>query len=341
MNIYLNSLREGLLGGTLAVGAVIGLYAGMALAEDPLPSEMMPRADESLLLDIDKAGENFVVVGERGHVLLSPDGKNFTQKPSPVRATLTAVDFVDAKHGWAVGHDAVVIATNDGGESWVVQNWDPELEKGLLDVLFLDAQRGIAIGAYGLYLQTSDGGKTWEKLENDVTMAEWHFTAIIKLNDGGLLIAGEAGGVALSRDEGATWVKLASPYEGSFFSAIPWGEKGAMLLGLRGNIFVTDALPALDAVEEVADAAAEEMDEPAADWKHLQTGTVQSFMGGRTLPDGNVVAVGVNGVVATIDQSGTVTLRENPVTLGYSAVVPLGGEQVVVVGEGGSHLYGY
>ncbi len=340
MKIQLMRMREGWQGAALAVTAAISLASGAALAEDPMPSEMMPKAPESLLLDIDKAGGNFVTVGERGHVLVSSDAETFVQKQTPVRATLTAVDFVDAKNGWAVGHDAVIIATSDGGETWSLQNWDPELEKPFLDVMFLDAQRGMAVGAYGLYLQTNNGGKTWSVVENDVTMEEWHLTSIIKLNDGALLIAGEAGGLALSRDEGETWVKMESPYEGSFFGALPWGEAGAMVFGLRGNVFVTDALPALDSVEEVG-SDGEEMDPPSAEWTHLKTNTVQSFMGGSLLPDGGAVLVGVNGVVSTIEPNGTATLIKNPVTLGYSAVMPLKGRDILVVGEGGTYPYTY
>jgi len=39
----------------------------------------------------------------------------------PVQVTLTAVDFADAEYGWAVGHDAVVLHTQDGGAHWLRQ----------------------------------------------------------------------------------------------------------------------------------------------------------------------------------------------------------------------------
>ncbi len=120
-------LRRGARG--LVVGALLALPMGIAFAEDappaqdPMPAEIMPKAPESLLLDITRAGEKLFVVGERGHVLVSPDGKSFEQKPTPVRATLNAVDFVGADKGWAVGHDAAIIATTDGGETWTLQYW--------------------------------------------------------------------------------------------------------------------------------------------------------------------------------------------------------------------------
>ena len=46
----------------------------------------------------------------------------------PTRQLLTAIDFVDDKHGWAVGHDATVLSTGDGGQSWQVQYEDRERE---------------------------------------------------------------------------------------------------------------------------------------------------------------------------------------------------------------------
>lgn len=341
MKTQLSRLLSGLSAKGLVIGALCSLPIGSAMAEDPLPAEMMPKAAESLLLDIAEVGENLVVVGERGHVLVSSDGENFEQKPTPVRATLTAVDFVDAQKGWAVGHDAVILATSDGGQTWDLQHWGPELEKPLLDVVFLDAQRGFAVGAYGLFMSTSNGGGSWDMVENDITLDEWHFTGITKLNDGALLISGEAGGMAMSRDEGASWVQIESPYEGSFFGVLPRGDAGAIMFGLRGNVFITDALPALDSVEEVQPEGSAEMDAPAADWQRIETGTVQSFMGGSLLPDGGAVLVGVNGVVLTLDSAGTPTLIKNPVTLGYSAVTSMGGKDILVTGEGGTHPYTY
>lgn len=336
-------------GHVLALGLGMGLVWGTALAEEPKPSEMMPLAPKSLLLDIDKAGSRYVVVGERGHALVSTDGSNFEQKQTPVRASLNAVDFVDGNNGWAVGHDAVILKSSDGGETWSLQNWDPELEKALLDVMFLDAQRGFAIGAYGLFMRTTNGGSSWEMVENDVTMDEWHFTSMTRLNDGALLLAGEAGGLAMSRDEGETWVQLESPYEGSYFGALPWGDAGAIIYGLRGNVFITDALPALDEVQDVAADAGTDADAgmdddlptPAAEWTHLKTGTIQSFMGGNLVPGGGAVLVGVNGVVLHVSADGSTKLVKNPITVSFSAAISTGGNNFLVVGEGGTYPFSY
>src|SRR6185369_10757001 len=106
-----------------ALFAALGI-ASMASAQlDPndaanQPSEIAPLASSSLLLDLALAGNRMVAVGERGHVLLSDDqGATWRQAKSvPTRVMLTAVFFVDADYGWAVGHDETILNTVDGGE---------------------------------------------------------------------------------------------------------------------------------------------------------------------------------------------------------------------------------
>ncbi len=105
---------------TLALFAASGAEAA---EEQAIPSRL---ATKSLLVDVARANGRLVTVGEWGHVLLSDDsGGSWRQAESvPTRATLTAVTFVDAKRGWAVGHDVLVIHTRDGGETWELQHQD-------------------------------------------------------------------------------------------------------------------------------------------------------------------------------------------------------------------------
>ena len=128
----------------------------------PLDARLAPLASKSLLLDIIEINQSkLVAVGERGHILLSSDGVDWQQAQVPVQVTLTAVYFIDEMHGWAVGHDATILSSKDGGVSWQVQQRLPEVEKPLLDVLFFDRNTGVAVGAYGLFYRTNDGGQHW------------------------------------------------------------------------------------------------------------------------------------------------------------------------------------
>ncbi|AKS42956.1 YCF48-related protein [Wenzhouxiangella marina] len=146
----------------LAILLLVLPAAVSAQSAEPQPAEQARLVASSLLLDVTRAGQRFVAVGERGHVLLSSDGDAWEQAESvPTRATLTRVTFAGGRL-WAVGHDSVIIHSRDMGRSWTLQNFEPDWEKPLLDVHFFDANRGVAIGAYGLYMRTDNAGEDWE-----------------------------------------------------------------------------------------------------------------------------------------------------------------------------------
>jgi photosystem II stability/assembly factor-like uncharacterized protein len=251
------------------------------------PSEMAPLAASSLLLGISNSGKHLIAVGDRGNIVASNDGVHWAQVEVPVRATLTGVEFVDENNGWAVGHDAVILHTADGGRTWKLQNFQPELEKPFLDVLFTDASHGMAIGAYGLFMTTSDGGASWAELSAaPIREEELHLNAITRLGNGQYFVVGETGMMGVSVD-GSTWERLTAPYDGSLYGAVPRGEKGAVIFGLRGNVYTSD-------------------DVRAGNWTKVDVGTVASFFGGTLLPSGDIAMVGLAGEVAILTKSGAV-----------------------------------
>ena len=305
---------------TFALAAVLAATGLANAAEiDNHPAQMMPLASESLLLDAVNAGPRFVAVGERGHVLASLDGHDWVQAEVPTRATLTAVTFADEAHGWAVGHDAVIVHTDDGGQTWSLQNFEPELERPFLDVLFLTPQRGFAIGAYSLFYETSDGGQTWTEHETPVREDEWHFNAITRLDNGHLVIVGESGTVAVSSDAGETWTSAPSPYAGSYFDAVPFGDAGFMIIGLRGNAYWTTS------AEDIV-------------WTQVETGTGQTLLGGASLPGGGAVIVGLNGtVLKTVNNGRAMERLPNGVGVSLNSVLVNNG-RLLAVGDRGSHI---
>lgn len=323
----------------LASGAVAQEDGGEPAAAPvkPRPAEIMPRADRSLLLDVTRVGTRYIAVGDRGHILASKDGKNWTQVPVPVRAALTAVYFVDEQNGWAVGHDAVILATRDGGRTWALQNFEPELEKPFLDVYFLDPQRGFAVGAYGFFYATGDGGQSWSEVEAPALRDdEYHLNSIVRLRNGDLFIAGEFGMLGLSKDDGQTWTRLTPPYDSSLFGALPYGDAGVLIFGLRGNAFYASDVAAVPELTEDYDPlTTSEDDLSGKGWTVLNTNTVASLFGGTALKGGDMALVGLNGKVlrvsgdaSQVQQLGTSTGKA------LSAAVPLDG-RLIVVGESG------
>ncbi|MBP8924947.1 MAG: hypothetical protein KBG75_03770 [Pseudomonadales bacterium] len=103
------------------VAFTLALMSAPAVA-DVRYAAVVPRAAQSLLIDIAAAGRRLVAVGERGHVLYSDDNAlSWNQARVPTTAMLTAVFFIDTYRGWAVGHDGLILATPDRGETWIVQ----------------------------------------------------------------------------------------------------------------------------------------------------------------------------------------------------------------------------
>src|SRR5262252_9857063 len=78
------------------------------------PAQMSPIAARSALQSVVPVGNRLVAVGQRGVVLVSNDaGATWKQSPVPVASDLTSVFFVDEEHGWAVGHDGVILRSGD------------------------------------------------------------------------------------------------------------------------------------------------------------------------------------------------------------------------------------
>lgn len=242
--------------------AVLTFSATAASDVTPQPSFQAPLADKSLLLDISQISQSqgLIAVGERGHILISEDGQSWQQQAVPVTATLTAV-FARNNQIWAVGHDAVILYSSDSGASWQIQNFAPELQKPLMDVLFFDDSHGIAVGAYGLFYRTENGGQSWHKeahisllnemdveyleslKQEDMAFYESELEAILphlnRVSVAGdkLLLAGEAGTLAISEDQGRNWRRMDVDYYGSFFDIQQTTDGRILAAGLRGNLF--------------------------------------------------------------------------------------------------------
>jgi photosystem II stability/assembly factor-like uncharacterized protein len=275
------------LGLAMTAGAVMAQADEASAAAAPISAELAPLAHTQLLTGVARAGEQLVAVGIRGHILRSADGERWEQVVAPVNSLLTAVTFIDAQQGWAVGHDAVVLHTADGGRTWTLQHFQPDLNKALLDVLFLDAQHGFAVGAYGLLLETRDGGKQWTQVEGEIVEEQLHFNALTRLGDGSLLLIGEEGMMARSEDQGQHWQRLQSPIGSSQFAVLAEGERGALIAGLRGNVYRT-------------------ADVQSGNWTKVDTGDVQSVFGLTALPGGDVAMAGLNASLLRLDRDSKV-----------------------------------
>ena len=274
-----------------------------------------PLVTRSLLLDGAAIGKHMVVVGERGHILVSRDaGVTWTQAEVPTRATLTGVSLYDLTRGWAVGHDAIILRTRDGGLSWEMVYSAPDEERPLLDVWFENAEHGIAVGAYGFFLETRDGGDTWQPRE--ISDNDHHLNHIAAASSRRLYIAAEAGTVYRSDDAGRSWEELASPYGGSFLGTLPVGEHRVYLYGLRGHLFHSD--------------------DAGVNWRPISTRTQSLLTSGIRIHGNGVLFTAMGGTVLFGEDDGrSVRALQRADRLGIAGALDAGDGTIVVFGEFG------
>ncbi len=277
-------------------------------------SVIAPLASHSLLLDAQRVDDALIVVGERGHILISKDnGDHWEQMTTPTRATLTGVFFIDRQEGWVVGHDQIILRTTDGGQSWEKVYENAEAESPLLDIFFLDGQHGYAIGAYGQFLESFDGGSSWEG--RWIGEDDFHLNQMIAVGDQ-LFIAAEAGFAYRSDDSGANWTLLDPDYHGSFFGIVSTQDKSLLLFGLRGNLFRSE--------------------DGGNVWERVETGTQASLTSGLYLDDGTLVIAGLAGALLTSQDHGqTFVFHQDPERKGFSQLLQAADGSIVAVGSFG------
>jgi photosystem II stability/assembly factor-like uncharacterized protein len=264
-----------------AIAAVTAQAAAPQAFVDPLdqPAQPSALAGRALINGVAQAGRRLVAVGQRGHILYSDDqGGNWRQAAVPLSGDLVALWFSDERQGWAVGHDAVVLHTADGGASWQRQ-YDGRKDalagdKPLLDIWFDAAGHGMAVGAFGLALRSDDGGRSWrhcgELLDNPQAL---HLNAIRHLN-GALYIVGEQG-LVLRRAAGAErFEALPTPYKGSFFG-ITGNQRALVVFGLRGTALHSE--------------------DGGRNWQRAVTGTQVGLSAGVRLADDTLLLVSQSG----------------------------------------------
>ncbi|MEO6245144.1 MAG: YCF48-related protein [Opitutaceae bacterium] len=290
--------------------ALLGLSATLRAGESP---------PKRLLLDGAVSGVGVVAVGERGTIIRSEDGGHtWNSVPGPTTATLTAISFADgpaANIGWAVGHDAIVIGSTDGGKSWMKVYQGESLQDSFLDVLAVDGPRAIAVGAYGLYVATSDGGRTWarRKLGPD----DYHFNRITAGEGTTLYLAGEHGTLLRSTDLGIKWSALQAPYEGSFYGLVSPGRSVLIAHGLRGRIFRSE--------------------DDGKTWQTIATPESNSLATMARLRDGALLSGGQSrSLLVSRDRGATFTVVPDVLPAGIARLLELPKGHILALGEAGA-----
>lgn len=347
MDILNRPMRLLLIAAALASGPAQADFGG------PLNSAAMQThlTTQRPLNAVVQAGTRLIAAGPRGHIIYSDDeGKSWKQADVPVSSDLTALWFSSESSGWAVGHDGVVLHSDDAGAHWQLQldghrvdelmrthygrlaaagNTDaeallPEIEqffsagpdKPFLDVWFADEKEGFIVGAFNMIFHTADGGQSWEPWFERVDNPRRLHLYSIRGKGESIYIAGELGLVAVLDAHGQRFKALSGPYAGSFFGVQPV-ETGSVVFGMRGSAYHI----AKDGVS----------------WTKLETGVAGGLTGAVAL-DGNRLALVSTGGDLLVGSAEDGHFERLPALRAMAfaglAYAPVAGK-LVLVGSGG------
>ncbi|WP_051049187.1 YCF48-related protein [Ideonella sp. B508-1] len=330
-----------------------------AAFKDPLTTPAMPtaRAAQAPLTAIVRAGSRLIAAGWRGVIVVSDDdGQTWRQASVPVSEDFTALSFPTPTHGWVTGNDGILLETNDGGLTWtkrldgnaaaavMVDTYGAQASakpadaavsaalkaandyqaqapaRPFLDVAFLDNRTGYLAGTYGLLFKTTDSGHSWKPLIDSAENPDGYNIYAIHADPEGVFLAGELGLVLRFDAASGRFVKVKTPYDGSFF-LLAGNSSMLIAAGLRGHAFLS--------VDQ------------GGSWVPVDFhgASPATFSGATTLPDGRVALVTLAGqLFVSRDQGRDFTLVPTSSPMRYSAVAPAGRNAVAVVGAQGVRI---
>ena len=142
---------------------------------------------------------------------------------SGVDVRLRDVCFVDSLHGWAIGDSATIIATTDGGQTWLKQICP--VDTAFPDKMhFVNKDVGYIVGRYGSILMTKDGGETW--LESESGLDNFAFWDVFFVNaDTGWVVGSNVrhernrGVILFTQDGGQKWEIQYETHSPDFWTA--------------------------------------------------------------------------------------------------------------------------
>ena len=192
---------------------IISSIAFLGCSEDAVEFEWRQLASGS---EAHLYGVHFVdakrgwAVGTDGVVLSTDNGANWAST-SIAKNALTQVHFTTPNNGWIVSI-GTVLYTGSGGISWKAQN--ANVKQGLLDLHFVSTTEGWGVGGKGTILHTETGGLRWEHQRSSSDKHLWGVHFVDNLHG---WIVGEEGEVLYTKNRGKQWIPQQSGVEQPLF----------------------------------------------------------------------------------------------------------------------------
>jgi photosystem II stability/assembly factor-like uncharacterized protein len=212
--------------------------------------------DRALLAATYADADTALAIGDYGTIVRTTDGGDSWSKAAlpeevdlpediamiiePGDVLLYGIDFPTPTKGWIVGEFGVIVATEDGGQTWVSQT--TPIETTLFGVSFADDMRGWAVGIDEVLLHTEDGGQTW--VRQTIPRREGFVLGIYNVAVEGNIgwAVGDNGLMLLSTNGGRSWERVNAPIEfaANWFRDIDLNKNGeGLVVGGNGIMLST------------------------------------------------------------------------------------------------------
>ncbi len=361
--------------GCLFVLVVTCFAIGVSASNPALPSMQAalhsPNAPTSLLLDIARVGDRLVAVGEQGHIIYSDsDGKDWVHAQVPVSLMLTAVAFPTERRGWAVGHDGIVLISDDRGATWQIQ-----LDGRKIVQLQMQAGAARVKELEALEQETEEGPDKIQR-QDDLDDAVFDLEDAESLQTNGIVTPllgvkfldelqgfayGAYGLLLETRDGGDNWSLLSNRLDNPdkfHLYALAVAASGALVMsGEAGTLYVSedqggrwerlaiDYSGSLFGVLATPDGALITFglrgkifrsSDGGANWESIDTEPQKTLTAGRVFSNARIVLVGASGVVLeSRDDGRSFSVVDSGSRDVFSSIGVNSSGQLVVTGFGG------
>jgi photosystem II stability/assembly factor-like uncharacterized protein len=157
----------------------------------------------------------------------------------PTESTLQDVGFTgDLNHGWAVGSQATILETKDGGKTWQ----EKKLELGEQNYRFTSVSfagdEGWITGEPSILLHTTDSGASWSRIPLSEKLPGAPDT-IVALGPQSAEMATTVGAIYQTKDSGKTWKAMVAEAVGVVRNLSRSDDGKYVAVSARGNFFST------------------------------------------------------------------------------------------------------
>jgi photosystem II stability/assembly factor-like uncharacterized protein len=212
------------------------------------------------------------------HIVSRSNERGGRENQQPTRSVSTNPEILAPWSGSAVGDDATILFTEDGGATWKSQNNG----KGTFyAVIFPTRSSGWAVGGGGAIWHTNDGGESWGGQSSGVTT---DLTEVAFVGPEFGWIAGDEGTILHTEDAGSTWKKQNSGTSDNLWSLTFVTKQLGWAAGANGTILHTE--------------------DGGNSWKPQNSGTVRGLIGLAFVTNSSVWAVGQKGVILHTENGG-------------------------------------